>query len=115
VQTNGQTLLPFNNETIQYEIIFASRREMGANAKPSRYLIQVKLNDTLREEIRKIKKQQWLALLNDSHFDWAANLMLYDMHQQDAIIYSVVAKDRSLWSELVRKNHLAFWTGFLKN
>lgn len=115
VQTFGQSELPVTNETIKYKIIRTSLRFVGEKTViPSKYLIQVELNDATKARLRKLKKQQWVALLNNETYDWAANLLLYDLFERDAIPYHVLVKDRNTWLEKLKTEEIAYWSTYLK-
>lgn len=82
---------------------------------PSQYIIRVELRKSQRDEVGKLKKNDWILILNNKNTDWAANLILYDICKRDAtLIYSSAWKSRSDWILLFKNDDITYWEKFLK-
>lgn len=114
--SNGQNKLAdshINNESVKYELIWA-QPDWDKDEKYSKLVVQVKAVDSVHWEIIKsIKKDEWINLLSDEKYDWAADLLLYQLHRKMGSIFKV-AKTRADWINKYKKEDLAFWAEYLK-
>jgi hypothetical protein len=107
----GQSSFGFiKNSTISFKYRFTGG---GIKSKEgyilSRYLIHVELNDLQRKAVKKINKNEWLKILEDSTCDWAANLILYDLNKKDAIVFWANKVSEKTWHDVFRKRDIIYW------
>lgn len=115
-QLQAQTLLPVNNKTIEYNIWRTSLECSDSNIVILRKnLVLVHISDTKEAILKKLSKKQWLTLLNDRNYDWAANLLLYDFYERDAVTYRSIVKSRQAWISSRKAKEIQYWTSFLKD
>lgn len=78
------------------------------------YRVVVELSEKEQEIIKKINSKTWLKLLNNDSTDYAANLILYDIYDKDALILSMY-DSKELWNKYLKKDDLEHWSNLLKN
>jgi len=114
-QVAGQEKLPVNNANVRYEIWHYSMQLIDTNkAIPSKYVIAVSIGSNLKGKLKAFSAEQWLNWLEDNRTDWAANLLLYDLYERDAIVYKVVIKKRKDWLLAKKAEELEYWKAFLE-
>ncbi|MBI3235701.1 MAG: hypothetical protein HYZ42_16965 [Bacteroidetes bacterium] len=110
---NNQIPVNFNNKRIKFGV-YLVHVDREVNIAYSETLIGLQNLDSLDWVIlRSIKKEDWLSLLKDHHYDWAANLALYEIHRKYAGIFSSI-NNRKKWIKHQRILDLAFWEQTLK-
>lgn len=77
------------------------------------YRIRVKLTPKQDSLIRKLKKRQWINMLNNNTTDYAANILLYYIHNRDAtvLLYNRSLKD---WRDGMKNEDILYWNEALK-
>ena len=77
------------------------------------YRIRVKLTPKQDSLIRKLKKRQWINMLNNNTTDYAANILLYYIHNRDAtvLLYNRSLKD---WRDGMKNEDILYWNETLK-
>jgi len=79
-------------------------------------VIDVFLDDNKIDELKKLSRDQWLILLNDSISDWASSLCLYFLTDRDVDTMYFYISDRSLWYEYnLRDSDIVFWSNYFNN
>lgn len=75
--------------------------------------IRVKLTPKQDSLIRKLKKRQWINMLNNNTTDYAANILLYYIHNRDAtvLLYNRSLKD---WRDGMKNEDILYWNETLK-
>jgi Leucine-rich repeat (LRR) protein len=96
-----------NNETIDYQLVMKSCDTCVPISNVG-YRIVVNLPEEKVEKIRKITPAEWLQLLNNEQTDWAANLVLYYLHDKDALILSRHI-DCADWKKTLKKEDIDYW------
>lgn len=67
--------------------------------------------DLLEEEkdrVNKINRECWLKLLNNKKSDYAANLILYSMYEEDASLLSI--SNESDWRSILKNRDIEYWS-----
>lgn len=119
---NGNTHLPhaktpayvpfINNRTIKYNILLVAC-DTCAPIHDIGYRVRISLSAKEDSIIKHISKRQWLSMLNDKKTDFAANLLLYQLYEREAILFLDV-KDASDWRLAMKDDDLYYWRRTLK-
>ena len=119
---NGNTHLPhaktpayvpfINNRTIKYNILLVAC-DTCAPIHDIGYRVQISLSAKEDSIIKHISKRQWLSMLNDKKTDFAANLLLYQLYEREAIMFLQI-KDASDWRLAMKDDDLYYWRRTLK-
>ena len=77
------------------------------------YRVRVKLTPKQDSIIVRMKRREWLSLLNDETTDYAANILLYYIYNRDAI---VLLHNRSIrdWRAAMKEDDILYWEQKLK-
>jgi hypothetical protein len=77
------------------------------------YRVSVKLTPKQKILIVRMKRGEWLSLLNDETTDYAANILLYYIYNRDAI---VLLHNRSIrdWRDGMKEDDILYWEKRLK-
>jgi hypothetical protein len=107
--------IKIDNNSIKYRISRISMQLINdSQAVAAKYIIRVQMSTKDKNEIKKWGKNKWEELLQDKKTDWAANLILYDKYERDAILFNSVIKSRKDWLLTERQKDLNYWFHFLK-
>lgn len=119
---NGNTHLPhaktpayvpfINNRTIKYNILLIAC-DTCAPIHDIGYRVRISLSAKEDSIIKHISKRQWLSMLNDKKTDFAANLLLYQLYEREAIMFLQI-KDASDWRLAMKDDDLYYWRRTLK-
>ena len=119
---NGNTHLPhaktpayvpfINNRTIKYNILLVAC-DTCAPIHDIGYRVRISLSAKEDSIIKHISKRQWLGMLNDKKTDFAANLLLYQLYEREAIMFLQI-KDASDWRLAMKDDDLYYWRRTLK-
>lgn len=107
----SQKIELINNKTLPFVIALVSC-DTCVPIRNIGYRVIVELNEKDEDTIKKIEKNCWLSLLNNNSTDWAANLMLYSLYNEDALILSRV--DEKIWKSKMKEKDLKKWQAILK-
>jgi hypothetical protein len=112
----GQDKATFvNNKTIKFHVVRKSMELIDTNMiVPSKYFIRVELNNKQRSVIKNYTSADWMKLLNNVQSDWAANLILYEMHERDAFLFWSVVKNKERWRLSAKEEDIKYWNEHLK-
>ena len=78
------------------------------------YRISTNLTENQIKLASMLTFNDWLLLLNNKKSDWAANLVLYQIFDKDAIpLYHI--GNRARWLKYLKKEDLAFWKQTFSN
>lgn len=111
----GQNTLPINNITAKFTVLRTSLQLLDSTRiSPPRYMIDVKLSESEKKQLKALSKSFWIDCLQNTKTDWAANLLLYDLYEKDAIFYWNKIKTRSDWILIGKIEDLAYWSNKLK-
>ena len=61
-----------------------------------------------KNNLKTFAKEQWLSVLQNPEFDWAANLLLYELYRKDAMRFRNV-KTREDWLKKYYLDDLKYW------
>ena len=78
------------------------------------YRVRVKLTDKQKSIVKKIEKEMWRHLLSDKKTDFAANLILYDIYDKDAILLFGLGNNIRDWRKNLKRDDTLFWLKKLK-
>ena len=78
------------------------------------YRVRVKLTDKQKSIVKKIEKEMWKHLLSDKKTDFAANLILYDIYDKDAILLFGLGNNIRDWRKNLKRDDTLFWLKKLK-
>ncbi len=67
----------------------------------------------LWKQLKVLSPSQWQCLLDNPKTDWAANLILYQLYEKDAILYKKI-KNRNDWLKTKKDEDIAYWKKKLK-
>ena len=119
---NGNTHLPhaktpayvpfINNRTIKYNILLVAC-DTCAPIHDIGYRVRISLSAKEDSIIKHISKRQWLSMLTDKKTDFAANLLLYQLYEREAIMFLQI-KDASDWRLAMKDDDLYYWRRTLK-
>ena len=119
---NGNTHLPhaktpayvpfINTRTIKYNILLVAC-DTCAPIHDIGYRVRISLSAKEDSIIKHISKRQWLSMLNDKKTDFAANLLLYQLYEREAIMFLQI-KDASDWRLSLKDDDLYYWRRTLK-
>lgn len=119
---NGNTHLPhaktpayvpfIDNRTIKYNIMLVAC-DTCAPIHDIGYRVRISLSAKEDSIIKHISKRQWLSMLNDKKTDFAANLLLYQLYEREAIMFLQI-KDASDWRLAMKDDDLYYWRRTLK-
>lgn len=119
---NGNTHLPhaktpayvpfINNRTIKYNILLVAC-DTCAPIHDIGYRVIISLSAKEDSIIKHISKRQWLSMLNDKKTDFAANLLLYQLYEREAIMFLQI-KDAADWRLSLKDDDLYYWRRTLK-
>ena len=119
---NGNTHLPhaktpayvpfINNRTIKYNILLVAC-DTCAPIHDIGYRVRISLSAKEDSIIKHISKRQWLSMLNDKKTDFAANLLLYQLYEREAIMFLQI-KDATDWRLSMKDDDLYYWRRTLK-
>ena len=108
------------NDSIKYTLIFSSPSAIGKmKNQPSKYRVLIDMPRSIRDSFTTKSNDYWFEKLKDTTSDWAAVLILYYLHDQDAFIIKGIeaVKERNnenLWIS-VREKELDYWINFLRS
>jgi hypothetical protein len=106
--------LKLSNANISYTIYRYGMDFTSNYAPKSNMVIETNIKDTVYlNKLKNLKVEQWLCLLNNLESDWAANLLLYQFYEKDAILFSV-NKKREGWIGFRKEEDLKYWKTFLE-
>lgn len=101
------------NNKLKYTIVIMSC-DTCAPIKNIGYRVLIDLNEMQSKIIKDIDSETWLQLLYDDKRDYAANLILYYLHDKDAF-YIARKNTKKLWDKSVQKNEdLEYWNNLFK-
>ena len=95
-----------NNKTIDYSIVMMSC-DTCVPIRNIGYRVVVNLKEKDMKIIEKLNRNCWIALLQNDKSDWAANLILYSLKNEDALLLS--QSDVDDWKKNLKKNDLIHW------
>jgi hypothetical protein len=104
-----------DNLSLKFQIVRVSEKskENGFICYKGTYVI-TELSIEERRIVKSIDKKTWLSLLNDPNKDWAANLLLYELHGKFAGVLTIFEDSRDKWVNNYGKAvDIADWKKFL--
>lgn len=100
-----------HNDSITFAVLRKSSEFVDNKGyEPISYKLRVKITREQREICKQISNDEWLGLLQDENTDWAANLILYDLFEKDALTYLKTYKNRTVWIQLGQRDaDIKYW------
>jgi hypothetical protein len=95
-----------NNKTIDYSIVMMSC-DTCVPIRNIGYRVVINLKEKDMRIVGKLNRSCWIALLQNDKSDWAANLILYSLKNEDALLLS--QSDVDDWKKNLKKNDLIYW------
>ena len=95
------------NTRISYSFVLGSYDTSFPMNNSGTFVI-VNLEKKKRDILKKVDKKMWLLLLNDSKYDYSANIFLYYLYKKDATILSNYS-NISDWRLLLKKDDIDYW------
>ncbi len=77
------------------------------------YRVKVKLSAKQESLIAKLKKNEWMHMLNNETTDYAANILLYYIYKRDAIVL-LYNRDIRKWRDGMKSDDILYWNHILK-
>jgi hypothetical protein len=106
-QTFSQTFI--SNDSVKFSVLRKSSVFIGkGKIEPAVYRIKVHIADTLLNECLNFSKEKWIKLLSDDKADWAANLILYQIHKRNAVSF-LASPDMRYWKLRKKKFEINYW------
>ena len=102
--------IEFVNNKIKFDVGWASKPELGGgliSGVGNRLLL--KLTPQQIQEIECLSCEELLVLLKDNKTDWAINLILHYIYEEDAGLF-YFNKTRKKWIRFSKDNDIQFWT-----
>lgn len=103
------------NDSIQFKIAFTSFSLLDSVYAPMKWHV---LAEACSDEIQfdyyaKLDTTTIFSLLNDPAFDWATNLILYNLYDMNALLINAFhIKSRADWLGYFKDKDLAMWRDF---
>jgi len=72
------------------------------------FRVRVILTNKEEKIVKQIDDRAWMLLLKNDKTDWAANLILYELCDRDAILFSQ-CKSRKRWIGFLKGQDMDFW------
>lgn len=106
--------LSIKNKNISFEV-YTYHMDFTEDERPkSNKLIETNIkNHAVWDCIKTLTTDQWIYLLNKPESDWAANLILYQLYEREAILFSYIIRRREDWIGYRRDGDIAYWKAFL--
>lgn len=76
-------------------------------------VVHVSIPDSIKRRFKNISVNEWINLLENIESDWAANLILYEIYEKNALVFEFVKK-REDWVRMYRKEDIEYWKQKLK-
>lgn len=105
-----------NNQKIEFNLFFNNAVFSSVDTLETGFQIDViggaEALDILRKGSEVIPSL--IKLLNDKERDWAANLLLYDILNRNALLLVAIDTEED-WRSFQKDNDLNYWNNYLKN
>ncbi len=99
----SNTSIKDSERIIGYKLVDTNKVEL------TKFLVDLELADSIKMELKKLCKSDWMALLKNENTDWAANLCLYDFYKREATVARIFIKDRNEWVKYLKAKDFAYW------
>lgn len=105
--------LEINNDEISFSLQRFGIDFTRETTVKAEILIETNIkSEKMWERFKLIKVEEWLCLLTNQATDWAANLILYQLHERDALLFKKIKK-REDWVKGMKERDIAYWKIFL--
>jgi hypothetical protein len=104
--------IEFVNNQIKFDVGWASKPERGSGLMVGiGDRLHLKLTPKQIQKIEYLSCDELLVLLKDNKTDWAINLILYYIYEEDAWrFYEGYDNTRKKWIRFSKDNDIKFWT-----
>lgn len=101
-----------SNNTLKYAIVLRAC-ESCVPIKNIGYRVTLFMSENEKEIAKKITREVWLKLLNDSASDFSANIILYNFYDKDAFRLSK-NDNKTEWRKDMKSDDIEYWKSHLK-
>jgi hypothetical protein len=112
-QCDTARLLSLNNDSIQYHLMLQTPSVDKHSTPVSKYVVRMQLDKDCKKWLLRLDSTFWLSRLNNEDKDWATNLLLYAITENNAILL-FKANTREKWLPLKTKE-VNMWRNVLKD
>lgn len=105
------------NDTIRFDMLFTSYSVLDSVYSPMKFhvLIDNQPQQFILDYYAQMDTSMIFSLLDDTNYDWAANLILYNIYDIDAhLFYTFDVKTREDWLGYFQDKDIAMWHDFFK-
>lgn len=116
IRTKAQNPIIQNN-SIQFTMTFTSYSVLDSVYSPMKYhiLIENQPRQIILDYYAQMDTSMIFSLLDDKNYDWATNLILYDLYDLNAhLLYAFDIKAREDWLGFFQDKDIAMWHDFFK-
>ncbi len=98
-----------NNESFKFVLVRTSTNILDSNSiEVSKTVVRATITANNRAKLKKVKDEDWIALLTNESTDWATNLYLYNFFNRDATQFEVI-KTKEDWRKCCKEKDIEFW------
>ncbi len=105
------------NSTIRFNMTFTSYSVLDSVYSPMKYhiFIENQPKQIILDYYAQMDTSMIFSLLDDKNYDWATNLILYDLYGINAhLLYAFDIKAREDWLGFFQDKDIAMWHDFFK-
>jgi len=104
-----------NTETAPYSTLYRveelSPNSLFSDPKEIEFLLKEPNESLDKDQLKKIKSECWLYLLNHPDYEWKTNLFLYFLFERDALFLIGMKPDE--WKENYKEMEIETWREYL--
>ena len=104
-----------HNDSIRFTMAFTSYSVLDSVYSPMKYhiLIENQPNQIILDHYAQMDTSMIFSLLGDKNYDWATNLILYNLYDINAyMFFAFEIKTREDWIGYFQERDLALWKAF---
>ena len=105
------------NDTMRFTMTFTSYSVLDSVYSPMKYhiLIENQPKQIILDHYAQMDTSMIFSLLGDKSYDWATNLILYDLYDINAhLLYAFDIKTREDWLGFFQDKDIVMWHDFFK-
>ncbi len=106
------------NDTIRFDMSFTSYSVLDSVYSPMKYhiLIENQPKQILLDHYAQMDTSMIFSLLNDPNYDWATNLILYNLYDINALFFAAFdIMTREDWLGYFKDEDIAMWHDFFRH
>ncbi len=114
ISQSSDLLQLIRNEDLKFTIWYISPvfNDSEIIVEPN-IVIHVSLPQSIKRQLVNISRKEWISLLENKKSDWAANLILYEIYEKNALLFEYVKK-RENWVGVHQREDIEYWKQKLK-